>query len=408
MKKIITASLVAMMAVTAAHADIASTDYVTTRTGTVSFDSGAAKGKTDLTEAIKAVDAALGTTTGNAATKSELQIAQETLQADIDKKVATETYNTFVQTQATKDSGQDSKITALEASLGENGDTAKAIATAQLTADGAVAVNTQQGTAITNLQNTVNALDDTYATDEQAAAAAKAATDALNLTAVGAEGSFISTVSQTDGTVAAGTTPFVEAINDDSKTSTIAPQTKAVAAYVDAQLNVVNQANTEIAGKVGALEAAVTAEGALLDQFSDYKTANDAALEKEVQDRTAADTALGGRVDALEDFNDGLETAETVNATANNVVTSVTTTNGKVTAVGSAQITNAMVADTAGIEKGKLHSDVQKSLALADSAMQVSTLKLLASWTEEDCATTNVTCSLVSKGGDIAWEAVKY
>lgn len=58
MKKILTVSLFAMMAVSAANAEIASTTYVTDRTGTVSFTAdGATKGKTNLTEAIAAVDA---------------------------------------------------------------------------------------------------------------------------------------------------------------------------------------------------------------------------------------------------------------------------------------------------------------------------------------------------------------
>lgn len=62
MKKIFTASLVAIMAVTAANADIASTKYVTDRTGTTADLTTTAK---DLTGAVNELKTAIGTTTTN-------------------------------------------------------------------------------------------------------------------------------------------------------------------------------------------------------------------------------------------------------------------------------------------------------------------------------------------------------
>ena len=63
MKKILTVSLFAMMAVSAANADIASTKYVTDRTGTVSFTAnGIAKDASNLTEAINLIDSTLKST----------------------------------------------------------------------------------------------------------------------------------------------------------------------------------------------------------------------------------------------------------------------------------------------------------------------------------------------------------
>jgi ribosome-associated translation inhibitor RaiA len=47
-------------------------------------------------------------------------------------------------------------------------------------------------------------------------------------------------------------------------------------------------------------------------------------------------------------------------------------------------------------------------VAKANSAMQETGLKALESWGTQKCATQGVTCSLVSKSGVIAWEAVKY
>ena len=84
MKKIFTASLVAMMAVTAANADIASTGYVNQRTGENLTGFAAEKG--NLNEAVNALKTELGTvsgTAGAAVTKSELQTAKDDLQAAI-------------------------------------------------------------------------------------------------------------------------------------------------------------------------------------------------------------------------------------------------------------------------------------------------------------------------------------
>ena len=59
-------------------------------------------------------------------------------------------------------------------------------------------------------------------------------------------------------------------------------------------------------------------------------------------------------------------------------------------------------------------SDVMKSgvtaavVDKANSAMQEANLKALESWTTGQCAEPTVTCSLISKGGKIAWEVVTY
>ena len=69
MKKILTASLVAMMAVTAANADIASTTYVTDQTGaseagTFTF-TNAAQGQTTLQGAVNAIAGAVAGLSGD-------------------------------------------------------------------------------------------------------------------------------------------------------------------------------------------------------------------------------------------------------------------------------------------------------------------------------------------------------
>ena len=59
MKKLLTVSLVAVMAVSAAHADIASTTYVTDRTGSNTYAGKYTTGSTNLTAAVEALDAAI-------------------------------------------------------------------------------------------------------------------------------------------------------------------------------------------------------------------------------------------------------------------------------------------------------------------------------------------------------------
>ncbi len=70
-------------------------------------------------------------------------------------------------------------------------------------------------------------------------------------------------------------------------------------------------------------------------------------------------------------------------------------------------VTTAKIAD-ANVTKAKLDASVKATLDKADNAMQETGLKALPSWTDQKCGDANVTCSLVSKNGVIAWEAVKY
>ena len=113
MKKILTASLVAMMAVTAARAEIASTQYVT----------------------------------------SKVSSAQNTLQGSINT-VAGNLANEV--TRATGvESGLDTRIEALETASGAGGTTANAIAAAQAAAD-------QAQDEVDNLEGVVSAMDAAY------------------------------------------------------------------------------------------------------------------------------------------------------------------------------------------------------------------------------------------------------
>ena len=254
----------------------------------------------------------------------------------------------------------------------------------------------------------------------------------LSAASVGAEGSFISTVSQADGTVTAGATPFVAEINDTTQTSTIAPQTAAVKAYVDTQFGVISDANGELAQKVTNLEDAVTAEGALIEQFAAYKTSNDAALQKEVQDRTAADTALDGRVDALEadnttnktDIGTLKETVAKLDGTGvGSVAQQIETVTQKVTQVENeykaadtaldTKLTKAISdGDTATLNAANSYADQAELDAIAaagtNADTKISNLNLAAlSRVPAECSAANAYCVLTTNGTNFYWEAIE-
>lgn len=98
MKKLLTVSVLAIMAVSTANADIASTTYVESRTGDVVLSgTNYVSGQTELTGAVRALDTQIKANAGDvvtlkgkadsaAAAISDLQTVDQTLQAEIAKK----------------------------------------------------------------------------------------------------------------------------------------------------------------------------------------------------------------------------------------------------------------------------------------------------------------------------------
>ena len=173
MKKILTASLVAMMAVTAANANIASTKYVDDRTGTLS---GFVQENTNLTTAVNSLAATVSTNAGAASDAAN--------QALTDAKAYTDAL-----------------------------------------ANGAVADNT-------------------------------AAIAGMDLASVGADGSYIKTVSQADGKV----TAVAEAADaTPTEDSTKMVTSGGVYEAIEAAKTAASGANSELAGRVDANEDAISA-----------------------------------------------------------------------------------------------------------------------------------------------------
>ena len=172
MKKILTASLVAMMAVTAANANIASTKYVDDRTGTLS---GFVQENTNLTTAVNALAATVSTNAGAASDAANQALA--------DAKEYTDAL-----------------------------------------AEGAVAGNT-------------------------------AAIAGMDLASVGADGSYIKTVSQADGKV----TAVAEAADaTPTEDSTKMVTSGGVYTAIEAAKTAASGANSALAGRVTTAEGKIT------------------------------------------------------------------------------------------------------------------------------------------------------
>ena len=209
-------------------------------------------------------------------------------------------------------SGQGEKITALETLTGENGQIAQNIAkTLQDAKDYAAGLATNY---------------DAAGSAAAAETAAKGYTDTtvagLDADQVGADGSYIKLVSQADGKVSASAEAFVAEINESTKDSGNAPSVAAVTGYITEELAVVTgqdgisglktavqnlnsgkadkattlagygitdaYTKTEVDGYIDdATKAGTDASAAL----AEYKTANDAKVNKNAEDIAAMDAA---------------------------------------------------------------------------------------------------------------------
>lgn len=390
MKKILTASLVAMMAVTAANADIASTTYVNTYVNTqagipedqATFSAtdftGAAAGKTNIKDAVNAIAGAVAGLSGdgtgsvsdqidNALSSATAGDFSESVQGSLtkaDNSVQTTDFNSFKtqNTQAIADAKQE-------------------------------AINT----AGTNADSKIST--------------AKAA---MKLDATGGAGNFIQQVAQADGTVTATATPFDSVIND---TSTVAPQTKAIKSYVDAEISTLSGNNSALSAKVTSLEQWKTSASTSIADNAD-----------DITDLQAADTAMGGRVNALEADNTtnksnittlqgqvaGLTEGES--SVASQIEDKVGTLAGGAVTVGeaiaNAQNTAQTYTDTQiqtlDSSIAKTEGSVLTSVTITDGKITASekmALTALANFPVV-CQNADTHCALTINGGELAWEVV--
>ena len=468
MKKILTVSLFAMMAVSAANADIASTKYVTDRTGTVSFTAdGFAKDASNLTEAINLIDSTLKSTS-NTLTEDITRDINE-LKGDVAAIEGSAAMTSGITSDkvATYD-GYSALITAAK----------KAGDDAQKTADGAVTVNGQQATAISANTTAINTLKGEANVEgsvkksiADAITAANlsqyATTSAMNtelgkkqnnlsadqLTAVnsgitkakvgtydGYSALITTAQQQADKGVADAATAQAKADANETAIGVINNETTGILAQAKADAKTkadkaLEDAKTYTDGQIDTLEVSLgTTAGDLSSLTTRVSTAegNITSLQSDKADKTYVNTELGKKqnnlsADQLTAVNSGItsdkvatydgysdkisqnKSAITANTTSINTINNSAVMNSGVTD----KVVKSVETHTNDINTIKA-SDVMKSgvtadvVAKAKSAMQEANLKALESWTTGQCAEPTVTCSLISKGGKIAWEVVTY
>lgn len=381
MKKLLTVSLVAIMAVSAANAEIASTTYVTDRTGDMAF-SGAAQSASDLTAAVNAV----ATKVGEIASGTGLELGADAVDTDNIKDGAV-TADKLADGAAVSNIGYTPENAANKANaITEGMDKTSTYPTVSLMETAIATTNTSLGGDIADLNEAVVAAQaqaDKGVSD--AAAAQKAADDAqadanTNATAI--------TALQSADTALGGRVDALETDNTANKSDIENLKSDVATLSGTGEGSVTEKINT-VTEKITKVE-------------TEYKAADSALVERVSANESAITTINGSDVMqsgvtsvVVAKANSAVQKSEVITGTANGTI-SVQGTDVAVKGLGSAAYTDTTAYATAA--QG----------AKADSAMQESSLKALASWTANSCGTKDVTCSLVSKDGIIAWEKVSY
>ena len=399
MKKILTVSLFAMMAVSAANADIASTKYVgdqiTATAGTLSNLTTTEKG--NLVGAINELKDDMGTMQGGIA---------DTIDPLASRLTAAESNITSLQ------SGKADKATTL-AGYG--------IADAY--------TKTYMDGELNKKQNNLS--------DDQKAAVNSGITSA-GVTQITTNKNAINTINNSDvmksGITSAGVTQITTNKNaittlnaNDQTEGSVAYQVKALAdGAVATNTASINTINNSAVMKSGITSAGVT-------QITTNKTAIDTINKGAVMTSGITSAKVGiydGYADKISQNKSAITTLNANDQTAGSVAYQVKALADGAVATNTASINTinnsavmksgvtAKVVESVGTHTTDINtikaSDVMKSgvtaavVAKANSAMQEENLKALESWTTGQCAEPTVTCSLISKGGKIAWEVVTY
>ena len=358
MKKILTVSLFAMMAVSAANADIASTKYVD--------------------DIAKTKQASLGYTPENVANKIDTMPEKlaDITDGQYPSAKAVYTYvsgeigsvNTTNNTLSGRVDALEGAVTAAGALQDVVGDAesglVKDVADLETNKADKSYVNTELGKKQNNLSQTQMAAVNSGITTDKVTkydgydakiTAAKKAGDDAQATANSAV-----TVNTQQATAISGNTAAINTLKGD-KTVTGSVAKSIDDAFTEANLSqyaTTSTMNTELGKKQNNLsqtQMAAVNSGITTDKVTKY---------------------------------DGYDTKISQNKSA------ITANTTSINTINNSAVMNSGVTD--------------KVVAKANSAMQETNLKALESWTTGQCAEPTVTCSLISKGGKIAWEVVTY
>ena len=400
MKKILTVSLVAVMAVSAAHAKIASVEYVEgadvlglTTGQTVTGVLG-----DSVVPAVKALQDTVSTLggTGTNSVAGKIEAALESANGYTDQKVGA-LADGAVQANADAIAGMNldkttgQYVTYVQQANGNvtaaSADFADALSATETNAPKAKVVHA----AIEGLKNTeIKANADAIA--------------AMDLAQVGTEGSFIELVSEENGKVSATAKGFAATVTTDGK---IAPSSAAVATYVGDAIEVLT--NNVIGGQEARLS---TAEGQIsglsdaLEEESKRAVAAEEGLQGQITNITKDNGAIDAKVNALANgavkANTQAIAGMNLDKTTGQYVTYVQQANGNVTAA-SADFADALSATETNAPKAKVvHAAIDAAVETAgtnaDAMIQLSQAMT-------DCA--NKQCALTIEKGKLKWEEVQ-
>ncbi|MBQ4130288.1 MAG: hypothetical protein IJD69_02840 [Alphaproteobacteria bacterium] len=468
MKKMFAASLVAIMAVSAANAEIASVSYtdkaITEKTGDISTLETSAK--SNLTAAVNELAGKI-TETGSDATdaidaaKTELQGSIDDLADVVDGKqdalgytaenaanrwTNTENYNTVLEdatkypnmpvvNQMISDSAADataqinsvnSKVTALTTTVNNNKTAADT--GIQEAKDAAAAASTAAANALTDAKaytdQEVDALSDSldgsYVSETEMTAFKTANTTAIET----AKNAAIADAASKDTALETKITTAYEAADATTLASAksyadekAAAATGSATAVAEDLADYIETNNTAVAAAKSAADAAqadadanATAISNLGETYATDAELNTAKSDIKTAYEAADATTLSSAKTYAKEYADGLADNYATAAQGAKADTAVQkadvttgTTNGTIKVQG--QEVSVAGLGTAAYTASSDYATAAQG-AKADTAMQESALKGLASWSSAGCATG--TCSLVSKSGEIQWEAVRY
>ena len=437
MKKMFAASLVAIMAVSAANAEIASVSYtdkaITEKTGDIS--TLATTAKSNLTAAVNELAGKVGTQDVGAQVSAALDSAKDYTDALADGAVATNTAaiaaldNTYATDTALTDGlalkqdklGYTAENAANRWTNTENYNTVLEDATKypnmpvvnQMISDSAADATAQ----INSVNSKVTALTTTVAGNKTAAdtgiqeakdaaaaastAAAKALTDAKAYTdqevdalSDSLDGSYVSETEMT-AFKTANTTAIETAKNAaiaDAASKDTALESKITTAYEAADATTLASAKSYADEKAAAATGSATA---VAEDLADYIQTNNTAVAAAKSAADAAQADADANATAISKLDETYATDAELNTAKSDIKTAYEAADA--TTLSSAKTyADGLAGNYATAAQGEK----------ADTAMQESALKGLASWSSAGCATG--TCSLVSKSGTIQWEAVRY
>ena len=383
MKKILTVSLVAMMAVSAARADIASVEYVTNNyTTTENMTTAISTAKSEAisaaaADAAKYIDA------------TELKDSQEAQDVELKKYVddavdglsGTGGAITALDTRVTTAEGE---IDELQTSLAAGGATANAIAEAKKAGTDAASALDAYKTTVTNTLKE-------YSTTAQMNTAI--ANNAVNTVATGTE----------NGTIAVdGTDVAVKGLGTAAYTDTTAYDAAGAAAA--AQTAAIEHTNT----KIGDL-------GTGVNTVVDYVVAAVGEVDGGLGDLQDAVDQNAGKITALQTQLGTVETTANAAVKANAAITAGTATKITYDAKGLVTKGEALTKDDIPtIEQSQVNGlgtalNNKQAKAGANPYQIVKADGTWATLTYElpdKCKGSGVVCSLISTNGTVGWEVV--